>query len=147
MPNQATDLVLPVGGVYAGNLPLPERKVWKTSHQEQLEEQNRSKRKAVHAQAHTQATTLVVKEQAKPKDVRRTTVQVIQQVDREFWVCRHCVELSKNTINRYVALGMVGTFPLARGYEGTIPWHAFNLLMLGVESFIQINQVNSVIVE
>ncbi len=42
---------------------------------------------------------------------------------------------------------MVGTFPLARGYEGMITQHAFNFLMLGVESFIQINQVNSVVVE
>jgi len=42
---------------------------------------------------------------------------------------------------------MVGTFPLARGYEGTVLPHAFNLLVLGAESFIQINQVNSVVVE
>ncbi len=44
-------------------------------------------------------------------------------------------------------LGMVGTFPLAQGYEGTIPRHAFNLLVLTVESLIQINQGNSVVVE
>ncbi len=44
-------------------------------------------------------------------------------------------------------LGMVGTSPLTRGYEGAIPPYAFNLLVLTVESFIQINQVSSVIVE
>jgi hypothetical protein len=43
MPKQATALVLLVGGVYAGNLPSPERKVQKTTHQEQLDKQNRSK--------------------------------------------------------------------------------------------------------
>ncbi len=146
-PNQATALVLPVGGVYVGNLPSPERKVQKMSHQEQLEKQNRSKRKAVHAQAHARATTLVTKEQAKPKDVCHTTMQVFQQVDGEFRACGYCIKLSKTAINQYVALGMVGMFPLARGYEGMIPRHAFNLLVLEVESFIQINQVNSVIVE
>ena len=42
---------------------------------------------------------------------------------------------------------MVGMFPLARGYEGKMPLHAFNLLVLVAESFIQINQVNSVVVK
>ena len=54
--------------------------------------------------------------------------------------------LSKNTINRYFQLGMVGTFPLARGYEGTMPRHAFNLHGLVVVSYIQINNVNSIVV-
>ncbi len=98
-PNQATAPVLPVGGVYAGNLPSPERKVWKISHQEQLDKQNRSKRKAVHAQAHVQATTLVAKERVKLKDVRRTTMHVTQQVDGEFRACGYCVSLSVPTIN------------------------------------------------
>jgi hypothetical protein len=42
---------------------------------------------------------------------------------------------------------MVGTFPLSRGYEGTMPRHAFDLLVLAVESFIQISNVNSVVAE
>ena len=147
-PNQATALVLPVGGVYGGNLPSPERKVRKTLHQEQLDKQNRSKRKAVHAQAHVLATTLIAEERVKLKDVRHTTMQVIQQVDREFRARGYCILLSIPTINQYVVLGMVGTFPLiAWGYEGLIPRHALNLLVLAVESFIQINQVNSVVVE
>ncbi len=40
---------------------------------------------------------------------------------------------------------MVGMFPLARGYEGTM--HAFILFVLATESFIQTNQINSVVVE
>jgi hypothetical protein len=36
---------------------------------------------------------------------------------------------------------------LARGYDGTMPPHAYNVLVLAAESFIQINQVNSIVVE
>jgi hypothetical protein len=50
--------------------------------------------------------------------------------------------MSKPAINRYVALNMIGTFPLARGYEGAMPHAAFELLMIAAESFIQIKGVN-----
>ena len=36
----------------------------------------------------------------------------------------------------------VGSAPLARGYEGIIPKAIFKLLVLAVESFIKIKQVN-----
>ena len=39
---------------------------------------------------------------------------------------------------------MLGTFPLVRGYEGMMPKHAFELLVLAVESFVQISNVNSI---
>jgi hypothetical protein len=74
-------------------------------------------------------------------------VQVIKQVKGEFRACGFGITLSKNMINWYVALGMVGTFPLARGYEDTMPLHVFNLLMLMVESYILINNVNSIVIE
>ncbi len=98
----------------------------KTSHQEQIGKQNESKRKVVHAQAHLRATTLVAKERALPKEDRRYTAQVIAQVKGEFRARGHVATLNKNTINRYVQLGRVGTFPLARGYEGMMPGHAFD---------------------
>jgi len=41
---------------------------------------------------------------------------------------------------------MVATAPLARGYEGIIPKAVFKLLVLAVESFIQIKQVNCEVV-
>ncbi len=73
---------------------------------------------------------------------------MIAQVEGEFRARGHGgVTLSKNMINRYVQLGMVGTFPLARGYEGSMPRNAFNLLVLAVESYIQISNVDSVVVE
>ena len=72
---------------------------------------------------------------------------MIAQVEGEFRARGYGVTLSKNTINRYVQLGMVGTFLLARGYEGTMPRHAFDVLVLAVESYIQINQVNSIVIE
>ena len=82
-----------------------------------------------------------------PKEVCRSTIQVIAQVEGELRARSYGVTLSKNTINRYVQLGMVRTFPLARGYEGTMPRHAFDLLVLAVESYIQISNVNSIVIE
>ncbi len=83
-PNLAAAPVVTVAGMDAGILPSPERKVRKTSHQEQIGKQNESKRKAVHAQAHARATTLVAEERAFPKEDRRSTAQVIAQVEGEF---------------------------------------------------------------
>jgi len=133
-----------VGGGKAGILPSPKRRVRKMSHQAQIGKQNERKRKAVHAQAHACATTLIAEERAKPNEDCRMTAQEIAQVEGEFSARGYGVTLSKNTINRYVALGMVGTFPLARGYEGTMPRHAFELLVLAVESYVQICNVNSI---
>jgi hypothetical protein len=67
-PNQTAALVVLIGGVNAGILPSLERKVRKTSHQAQINRQNKAKRKAVHAQAHACAATLVAKERAKPNE-------------------------------------------------------------------------------
>ena len=133
-PNLAAAPVVTVAGMNAGI--LPERKVRKTSHQEQISKQNERKRNAVHAQAHARVTTLVAEERALPKEDRRSTVQVTAQVEGEFRARGHGATLDKNTINRCVQLGMVGTFPLAQGYEGTMPRHAFDLLVLSVESYI-----------
>ncbi len=108
--------VLPAAGVAA--LPSPPRKTWKTLHQEQIVRQNERKQKAVNAQAHARATTLIAEERAKEKENRRTTAEVIVQVEGEFRARGFPVTMSKPTINRYVALNMIGTFPLARGYEG-----------------------------
>jgi len=83
-----------------GILPSPERRVRKTSHQAQIGKQNERKRKAVHAQAHARATTLVADERAKPKEDCRTTAQVIAQVKGEFSARGYGVTLSKNTIGR-----------------------------------------------
>ena len=104
---------MPAAGV--ANLPLPPRKTQKTSHQEQIARQNERKHKAVHAQAHACATTLVAEERAKEKENRRTTVEVIAQVEGEFRARGVPVTMSKPTINRYVAHNMFGTFPHARG--------------------------------
>jgi len=135
-PNLTAAPVVTVSGINAVILPSPERKVRKTSHQEQISKQNVRKRKAVHTQAHARATTLVPEERALLKEDHRSTVQVITQVEGEFRARGHDVMLNKNTINQYVQLGMVGTFPLSRGYEGTMPRHAFDLLVLSVESYI-----------
>ncbi len=83
-PNLTVAPIVMVGGVNADILLSPQRKVRKTSHQEQIGKQNKRKRKAVHAQAHARATTIVAKERAMPKDDRQTTVQVIAQVEGEF---------------------------------------------------------------
>jgi hypothetical protein len=143
-PNPTVAPVITVGGFNAGILPSPERKVRKTLHQEQIGKQNKRKRKVVHAQAHARATTLVAEERAMPKEDHQTTVHVIVQVKGEFRARGYGMTLSKNTINRYVALNMIGTFSLARGYKGMMPKHAFELLVLAVELYIQISNVNAV---
>ena len=106
-PNLAAAPVVTVAGMDAGILPSPDRKVRKTSHQEQIGKQNEKKRKAIHAQAHARATTLVAEERALPKEDRRSTAQVIAQVEGEFrFRARgHGATLNKNTINRYVLNG------------------------------------------
>ncbi len=71
---------------------------------------------------------------------------MIKQVKGEFRVHGYCINLHKNTVNWYVANEKIGTFPLTWGNEGTMLQHAFNLLVIEVESFIQINQVNNVVV-
>jgi hypothetical protein len=67
---------------------------------------------------------------------------VIAQVEGEFRARGFPVTMSKPTINRYVTLNMIGTFPLARGYEGAMPHAAFELLVIASKSFIQIKGVN-----
>ena len=62
----------------------------------------------MHDQAHARATTLVAEERMKPKENCRTTAQVIASVEEEFRARGYGVTLSKNTINRYVAHGMLG---------------------------------------
>ncbi len=79
-PNLVAAPVVTVAVMNAGILPSPERKMRKTSHQEQIAKQNERKHKVVHAQAHACATTLVAEERALPKEDRRSTVQVIAQV-------------------------------------------------------------------
>ena len=69
-PNLAAVPVVTVARMNAGILPSPERKVRKTSHQEQIGKQNEKKHKAVHAQAHACATTLIAEERALPKEDR-----------------------------------------------------------------------------
>ncbi len=71
------------------------------------------------------------------------TAEVIEQVEGEFRARGFSVTLSKPSINQYVALNMIDTFCLARGYEGAMPHAAFELLVLAAESFIKIKQVNS----
>jgi hypothetical protein len=141
-PVLAADPILPAAGVAA--LPSPPRKMQKTLHQEQIAWQNKRKRtRAFQGQAHAHATTLVAEERTKEKENRCMTAEVIEQVEWEFRARGFPVTLSKLTINRYVALNMIGTFPLARGYEGAMPHAAFELLVLAAESLIKIKQVNS----
>jgi hypothetical protein len=128
--------VIAVSGIDASILPSPERNVRKKSYQVQIRKQNKRKHKAIYSQAHACVTTLVAEERAKPREDRRTTTQVISQVQGEFSAQGYGVTLSKNTINRYVALCNVGTFPFARGYEDMMPRHAFDLLVLVLDSYV-----------
>ena len=103
---------------------------------------NKRKHRAAHAQAHARATTLVAKERVKEKENRRKTAEVIAQVEGELRARGFPVTMSKPTINQYVTLNMICTFPLARGYEGAMPHAAFELLVITAEFFIKIKGVN-----
>jgi hypothetical protein len=81
-------------------------------------------------------TTIVAAERLLSKGEGRTTRQVIDQVIVEFLLRNMRVSLSKITINEYVACGMIGQFPIARGYQGLLPPHTFSLLVLATESKI-----------
>jgi len=126
----------------------PLKKVRKTSHRVQIERQNQKKIKDIQGRAHRRATYLVAIERMKEVGNRLTTIQVIDLVVAEFKKSNptYTVSLSKSTINRYIQLGMQGEFPLMRGREGIVPKADFHLLVHAVESFIQINQVNSNVV-
>ncbi len=100
-----------------------------------MDRSNNRKQKEVYNLAHVRVTILVAEERSKPKGDRRTTSQVIAQVV--------AITVAKSTINKYVAHGSIGLFPIARGYCGMIAPHMFRLLVLAVESKIQIDQVNS----
>ncbi len=98
-------------------------------------------------------------ERVKEKENCRTTAEDIAQVEGEFRARGFPVTMSKPTINQYVVLNMIGTFPLARGYEGAmqhatlefplargykgVMQHAeFELLVIAAESFVKIKGVN-----
>jgi hypothetical protein len=110
-PVPAAGPILPEAGVAA--LQSPPRKTQKTLHQEQIARQNKRKRRATQGQAHARATTLVAEERTKEKQNRRTTAEVIEQVELEFRARGFPVTLSKPTINQVVMLNMIGTFPFA----------------------------------
>jgi len=124
------------------SLPSPLKKMRRTSHQRQIDRQNERKGKDAYALALSRATTLIATEREQEKENTCPTVTVIAQVEGEFKAHGFAVNLTKSTVNRYVWRDMVGTAPLTGGYEGIIPKAVFKLLVLAVESFIQIRQVN-----
>ena len=81
-------------------------------------------------------------ERAKEKENCRTTAEDIAQVEGEFRARGFPVTMSKPAINQYVVLNMIGTFPLARGYEGVMQHAAFESIVIAAESFIKIKGVN-----
>ena len=86
---------------------------------------------------------LVSAERNEETENARPTATVIPQVKGEFKARGFAVSLAKSTVNRYIQnVDMVGSAPLASGYEGIIPKAIFKLLVLAVESFIKIKQVN-----
>ena len=68
----------------------------------------------------------------------------MNQVEGEFAARGFPLILPRSTINKYVANGCVGEFPATRGMEGSMPRQCFDVLVLAVESYMQISQVNGV---
>jgi hypothetical protein len=126
------------------SLPLPPRKTHRISHQHQIDRQNAQKGKEVYAQSLMHATILVAA--AREKKNHEPRQSILKQVERGFAARGHPVSLNTKTVNCYMQNYMVGCAPLLRGYEGVIPKAAFNLLVLTVQSFIQIKQPNSKVI-
>ncbi len=89
----------------------------------------------------------MVEREKEEKENCHTTNMVIAQVEGEVKVRGFEVHLTKATINHHVANSMIGMKPTPQGIVGLIPAHAFDLLVLVVESFIQINQVNCIVLK
>jgi hypothetical protein len=64
--------------------------------------------------------------------------EVISQVEGKFRECGFKASLSKPTINHYVKNCIIGSRLLSWGTTGSMPTLAFDLLVLAVESFMQI---------
>ena len=85
---------------------------------------------------------LIAAERGREKENACLTLSIITKVEGEFPARGFEVSMSKATVNCYVWNEMIGSAPFARGYEGIIPKAAFKLLVLAVESFMQIKQLN-----
>ncbi len=107
---------------------------------------NKWKLKEAQAQAQACATLLIAVGRA-GKENQATTNEIITQVRGELRECRFKVSLSRPKINHYDQNGMIGSRPLSRGTMGLMPTHAFDLLLLALESFIQIWQPNQDMLE
>ena len=123
-------------------LPFPPKKTRKTSHQHQIDCQNKQKAKEAYAQALAQATMLIATERGEKKENACPTQSIITKVEGGFRAPGFEVLLSKATVNRYIWNDMIRSASLARGYEGIIPKAAFKLHVLTIESYIQIKQLN-----
>ncbi len=132
-----------MNSLLALSLLLLQRKTHRTSHQCQINHQNAQKGKEVYAQALMHAMILVAG--AREKENHELTWSILKQVERAFATQGHPVSLNTKTVNCYVQNDMVCA-PLLRGYKGVISKAAFNLLVLTVESFIQIKQLNSKVI-
>ena len=103
------------------------------------------KNKDAYNLAFSQSTKIVAEERKKGEGgIQRTTQEVIDQVEGEFAAHGFPLILPRSTINKYVADGRVGEFPATRGMEGSMPRQCFDVLVLAVESYMQISQVNGV---
>jgi hypothetical protein len=87
------------------------------------------------------ATILVA--MVREKENHGPTRSIVKQVEREFAAQGHPVSLNTKTVDCYMQNDLIGCAPLTSGYEGVIPKAAFNLLVLAIELFIQIKQLNS----
>ena len=85
---------------------------------------------------------LVAAERTQAKENCHPTSSVVVQVERKFQFRGFAVLLSSETVNRYIRNDMAGSTPLSRGFKGIVPKAVFKLLVLAVESFIKIKQLN-----
>ena len=127
-------------------LPSPLKETHQRSHHAQVNKTNTQKNKDAYNLASAWATKLVAKERKKEKgegEIYWTTQEIIDRMEGELTARDFPLILPRLTINKYVADGHVGEFPVMQGMEGLMPQQCFDVLVLVVESFMQISQVNN----
>ena len=137
-----------VSGLTAGS-PAPQSVIHPPPKQKQMRktttqtQQSRSDTKIMsnhEKKAFKRATTRYAEEKAKPKGL--SAQKVCDEIEAEYQVT-----FGQRRIQTYVKNGEIGTSPRKTGNPGTIADYIFQLLCTATESFMKINQLNSINLE
>ncbi len=123
------------------NLAPGAKEIRFTAKQAQQNRVNNKKIKDKKKEALKEATRMYAAERSnnptENKGKGKGAVKIAEEVNKKY-----NTTLSGRTIMRYVANGMIGVSPLKMGPDGGVPEEHFKLLLLAVETYIRISQIN-----